>query len=81
MVCSYRIAVSFNPPTQNTYNKYYLKHCHKCAQKIHYEGMLSDEYSTKQSRVLYLSGDTSPSTVFFIHTITDGTISGMYIAF
>ena len=40
-------------------------------------GMLRDKYSMKQSQVLYLSQDTSPSAVFFVHMSTGSALGGI----
>ena len=39
-----------------------------CMENIARGGVSRDKYSTRQSRVLYLSRDTSPSAVFFVQT-------------
>ena len=40
-------------------------------------GVSRDKYSTKQSRVLYLSRDTSPSAVFFVQTNKGSALGGI----
>ena len=39
-----------------------------CMENTARGGVLRDKYSTRRSRVLYLSRDTSPSAVFFVQT-------------
>ena len=41
------------------------------------EGISRDKYSMRQSRVLYLSRDTSLSAVFFIQTSTGSALGGI----
>ena len=40
-------------------------------------GVLRDKYSTRQSRVLYLSQDTSLSAVFFAQTSIGSALGGI----
>ena len=40
-------------------------------------GVPSDKYSMRRSRVLYLSRDTPPSAIFFVHTSLGGALSGI----
>ena len=48
-----------------------------CTENTARGGMLRDKYSTRQSRVLYFSRDTSPSAVFFVHTSTGSALGGI----
>ena len=54
-----------------------LRDCHEFVWKIQHEGCARDKYSTRQSQVLYLSRDTSPSAVFFVQTNTDSSSDGI----
>ena len=48
-----------------------------CTENTARGGMSRDKYSTRRSRVLYLSRDTSPSAVFFIQTSTGSALGGI----
>ena len=63
----------------NRSTKYYLKQCRKFVWKIQHEGACQEicKYSKRQSRVLYLSRDTSLSAVFFVHTSTGSALDGI----
>ena len=55
---------------------YYLKHRRKCCTENTARGGVSrDKYSTRRSRVLYLSRDMPPSAVFFVHMSLGGALS------
>ena len=55
---------------------YYLKHRRECCTENTARGGVSrDKYSTRRSRVLYLSRDMPPSAVFFVHTSSGGALS------
>ena len=46
-------------------------------RKYSIRGVPRDKYSTRQSRVLYLSQDTSLSAAFFVHTSTGSALGGI----
>ena len=48
-----------------------------CMENTAQGGMARNKYSTRQSRVLYLSQDTSLSAVFFIQTNKGSALGGI----
>ena len=48
-----------------------------CTENTARGGVSRDKYSTRQSRVLYLSRDTSSSAVFFVQTSTGSALGGI----
>ena len=48
-----------------------------CMENTARGGVSRDKYSTRRSRVLYLSRDTSPSAVFFVQTSKGSALSGI----
>ena len=48
-----------------------------CMENIAQGGVSRDNYSTRQSRLLYLSRDMSPSAVFFIHMSKGSALGGV----
>ena len=48
-----------------------------CMENTARGGMSRDKYSRRQSRVLYLPRDTSPSAVFFVQTSKGSALSGI----
>ena len=48
-----------------------------CMENTARGGVSRDKYKMRQSRVLYLSRDTSPSAVFFIQTSKGSALGGI----
>ena len=48
-----------------------------CMENTARGGVSRDKYSTRRSRVLYLSRDTSPSAVFFVQTSKGSALGGI----
>ena len=49
-----------------------------CMENTARGGVSRDKYSTRQSRVLYLSRDTSLSAVFFVQTSKGSALGGIF---
>ena len=52
-----------------------------CMENTARGGVSRDKYSTRRSRVLYLSRDTSPSTVLFVQTSKGSSALGGILYF
>ena len=50
-----------------------------CMENTALGGVSRDKYSTRRSRVLYLSRDTSPSAVFLVQTTKGSALGGILI--
>ena len=76
----YSTVFTHDPPMQNSYIYIYILPKalpQVCMENTARVSMLRDKYSTRQSRVLYLSQDTSLSAIFFVYMSKGSALGGI----